>query len=175
MKAVRDLFGCISSSTAATDVSPQDTAGDNPRGTPARRNAPGTPLERLQALKRAKQKALCSDLNAQYAAAGQLLKRARKLSLPLKAGSSEEKTLKGFQQDILSVQGDIADRLHGKPQGPHIPRHEASESVLNNPPRLTGQGAAAKTPLPELQGIGILAQQSCKFQRGLDGSEGARD
>ncbi|WP_369952074.1 hypothetical protein [Ralstonia syzygii] len=49
------------------------------------------------------------------------------------------------------------------------------ESVLNNPPRLTGQGAAAKTPLPELQGIGILAQQSCKFQRGLDGSEGARD
>ncbi|WP_240435142.1 MULTISPECIES: hypothetical protein [Ralstonia solanacearum species complex] len=129
MKAVRDLFGCISSSTAATDVSLQDTAGDKPRGTPARRNAPGTPLERLQALKRVKQKALCSDLNAQYAAAGQLLKRAHKLSLPLKAGSSEEKTLKGFQQDILSVQGDIADRLHGKSQGPHIPRHEARERL----------------------------------------------
>ncbi|WP_055325588.1 hypothetical protein [Ralstonia solanacearum] len=133
MKAVKSIFGCVGGSTAATDVPPQDTAGDTSRTAPARRNAPSTHLERLQALttevKRAKQKEVGDTLRAQYASAGELLKRARRLSLPLKAGSSEDKTLADIKKDLVSVRVDIADRLQGKPASTHISCNEARNAL----------------------------------------------
>ncbi|WP_081019926.1 hypothetical protein [Ralstonia solanacearum] len=124
MKAIRRMLGGASSSTAANQAVSQEAAGDLHRGSPTRNKSPSTPLERLQALNRKKQEELNREMTAHYYSAGQLLDRARRVSLPMKAGSSDDQALKGIKGDIAFVQQEIAARRFDPPEAPHISRTE---------------------------------------------------
>ncbi|CBJ40708.1 hypothethical protein (plasmid) [Ralstonia solanacearum CMR15] len=124
MKAIRKLLGGAGSNTAADRAVSQETAADRQRGAPAHNKSPSTPLERLQALNRKKQEALNRDMTAHYYSAGQLLERARRVSLPMQAGSSDDQALKRIKGDIVFVQQEIAARRFDRPENPHISRAE---------------------------------------------------